>query len=82
MRLITGAMRLLSKRCVAEQLTLVFFLELFGIWLPLLYHGVYGLYMAYQSPEQRDQYGYFRNWMFISADDRRDHLHLRRLARL
>ncbi|GFR39027.1 succinate dehydrogenase cytochrome B558 [Insulibacter thermoxylanivorax] len=47
-----------------NSLPLVFFLELFGIWLPLLYHGVYGLYMAYQSRNNVTNYGYFRNWMF------------------
>jgi succinate dehydrogenase / fumarate reductase cytochrome b subunit len=48
-----------------QSLPLVFFLELFGIWLPLLYHGVYGLYMAYQSRNNVTRYGYFRNWMFL-----------------
>lgn len=48
-----------------QSLPLVFFLELFGIWLPLLYHGVYGLYMAYQSRNNVTNYGYFRNWMFM-----------------
>jgi len=45
-------------------LPLVFFLELFGIWLPLLYHGVYGLYVAFQSNSNVSRYGYFRNLMF------------------
>jgi len=48
-----------------NSLPLIFFLELFGIWLPLLYHGVYGLYMAYQSRNNVTGYGYFRNWMFL-----------------
>jgi len=46
-------------------LPLVFFLELFGIWLPLLYHGVYGLYVAYQSKNNVSSYGYGRNVMFM-----------------
>ena len=45
-------------------LPLVFFLELFGIWLPLLYHGVYGLYVAYQARHNTNNFSYFRNWMF------------------
>ena len=48
-----------------QGLPLVFFLELFGIWLPLLYHGVYGLYVAFQSKNNVQRYGYFRNWMFM-----------------
>lgn len=47
-----------------NSLPLIFFLELFGIWLPLLYHGVYGLYVAFQSRNNVNRYGYFRNVMF------------------
>jgi succinate dehydrogenase / fumarate reductase, cytochrome b subunit len=47
-----------------HDLPLVLFLEIFFIWLPLLYHGVYGLYVAFQSNSNTSQYGYFRNWMF------------------
>ncbi|UVI31763.1 succinate dehydrogenase cytochrome b558 subunit [Paenibacillus spongiae] len=45
-------------------LPLVFFLELFGIWLPLLFHGVYGLYIAYQSNLNTGRFQYGRNWAF------------------
>ncbi|SDX22293.1 succinate dehydrogenase cytochrome b558 subunit [Paenibacillus sp. CF384] len=47
-----------------NDLPLVFFLELFGIWLPLLFHGVYGLYVAYQSNVNTGQFKYGRNWAF------------------
>lgn len=47
-----------------NSLPLVFALELFGIWLPLLYHGIYGLYVAYTARNNPTNYGYFRNWMF------------------
>lgn len=47
-----------------NSLPLVFALELFGIWLPLLYHGVYGLYVAYTARNNPKSYGFFRNWMF------------------
>lgn len=46
-------------------LPLVFFLELFGIWLPLLYHGVYGLYMAYTSRYNGGNHNYGRNIAFM-----------------
>lgn len=46
-------------------LPLVLFLEIFGVWLPLLYHAVYGLYVAYQARNNVSQYGYFRNQMFL-----------------
>ncbi|GAA3408834.1 succinate dehydrogenase cytochrome b558 subunit [Paenibacillus hodogayensis] len=47
-----------------NSLPLVFFLELFGIWLPILYHGIYGLFVAFQSRSNVSNYGYFRNLMF------------------
>jgi len=49
-----------------NDLPLVFFLELFGIWLPLLFHGVYGLYVAYQSNINTGQFKYGRNWAFAA----------------
>lgn len=48
-----------------NDLPLVLFLEIFGIWIPLLYHAVYGLYVAYQARNNVSQYGYFRNQMFL-----------------
>lgn len=47
-----------------NSLPLVFFLELFGIWLPLLYHGVYGLYIAYQAKPNLNRYNLERNWRY------------------
>ncbi|QGQ94846.1 succinate dehydrogenase [Paenibacillus psychroresistens] len=46
-------------------LPLVLLLEIVGVWLPLLYHGVYGLYIAYTARNNVSQYGYFRNIMFM-----------------
>ncbi|HEX7057387.1 MAG TPA: succinate dehydrogenase [Bacilli bacterium] len=47
-----------------HHLPFLFFLELFLVWLPLLYHGIYGLYMTYQSQINVGRYGYYRNWMY------------------
>ncbi|MBO9609842.1 MAG: succinate dehydrogenase cytochrome b558 subunit [Paenibacillaceae bacterium] len=47
-----------------NRLPLVLALEIVGIWLPLLYHGVYGLYVAYTARNNVSHYGYFRNVMF------------------
>ncbi|MGF7047098.1 succinate dehydrogenase / fumarate reductase cytochrome b subunit [Paenibacillus sp. DS2015] len=46
-------------------LPLVLFMEMFLIWLPLLYHGVYGLYIAYQSNPNVGNYKYERNWRYL-----------------
>jgi succinate dehydrogenase / fumarate reductase cytochrome b subunit len=48
-----------------NSLPLVLLLEIVGIWLPLLYHAVYGLYVAYQSRNNVSNYSYFRNQMFM-----------------
>ncbi|WP_442603368.1 succinate dehydrogenase cytochrome b558 subunit [Paenibacillus sp. KN14-4R] len=48
-----------------NSLPLVLLLEIFGIWLPLLYHAVYGLYVAYTAKNNVTNYGYFRNHMFL-----------------
>jgi succinate dehydrogenase / fumarate reductase cytochrome b subunit len=47
-----------------HNMPLVFFLELFIIWLPILFHGIYGLYLAYQSEINVGRYPYARNWAF------------------
>ncbi|PWV87846.1 succinate dehydrogenase subunit C [Paenibacillus cellulosilyticus] len=49
-----------------NDLPLVYFLEIFGIFLPLLFHGVYGLYMAYQSNMNAGRFSYGRNWAFVA----------------
>ncbi len=46
-------------------LPFVLLLEIFGIWLPILFHGVYGVYIAFQSRNNVGSYGYHRNYMFM-----------------
>lgn len=41
-------------------------LEIFGIYLPLLFHGIYGLYVAYQSNSNTGRFQYGRNWAFTA----------------
>lgn len=48
-----------------ESLPLKIFLETFFIFLPLLYHAIYGLYIAFQAKHNVGSYGYFRNMMFL-----------------
>ncbi|WP_240421203.1 succinate dehydrogenase cytochrome b558 subunit [Paenibacillus periandrae] len=47
-----------------NSLPLLPFLEIFGIYLPILFHGIYGLYMAYLSKLNSVQYKFSRNWAF------------------
>jgi succinate dehydrogenase / fumarate reductase cytochrome b subunit len=44
---------------------LIFFLEVFVIYLPLLYHTIYGLYIMAYSRQNAIGYSYYRNWAFL-----------------
>ncbi len=48
-----------------HELPLVLLLEIVGIWIPLAYHAIYGLYVAYTARNNVSNYGYFRNQMFF-----------------
>lgn len=40
-------------------------LEVVIIYLPLLFHAIYGLYIAFTAKNNVSGYGFFRNWMFF-----------------
>jgi succinate dehydrogenase / fumarate reductase, cytochrome b subunit len=42
----------------------VFYLELFGIWLPILYHALYGFYIWFRGESNATDYPWTGNWMF------------------
>ncbi|OZM57901.1 succinate dehydrogenase [Lottiidibacillus patelloidae] len=48
-----------------ENLPFRYFLEIFLIFIPLLYHAIYGIYIAFQAKNNVTNYGFFRNWMFV-----------------
>ena len=48
-----------------EGLPFLIFLEIFLIYLPLLFHSIYGIYIAFQATNNVSRYGYFRNMMFF-----------------
>jgi succinate dehydrogenase / fumarate reductase cytochrome b subunit len=48
-----------------EKLPFRHFLEIFIIFLPLLFHAIYGLYIAFTAQNNVSRYNYFRNWMFM-----------------
>jgi len=39
-------------------------LELFGIWLPILYHAIYGFYIWYRGESNVHEYPWAGNWMY------------------
>ncbi len=47
------------------NLPFVLFLEWFVIYLPLMFHAFYGVYIAFTAKNNVQRYGTFRNWMFM-----------------
>ncbi len=41
------------------------FVEIFGIFLPLLFHSVYGIFISAEARPNAVNYGYGRNWFYI-----------------
>ena len=48
------------------SLPLVFGLELFGIWLPILFHALYGFYIWYRGEMNVADYPWTGNWMYTA----------------
>jgi succinate dehydrogenase / fumarate reductase, cytochrome b subunit len=46
------------------SLPLVLILELFGIWLPILFHALYGFYIWYRGETSVGEYPWTGNWMY------------------
>ncbi len=46
------------------NLPLVFFLELFGIWIPIAFHALYGFYIWYRGEGNTASYPWSGNWMY------------------
>ena len=48
------------------SLPLVEALELFGIWLPILFHALYGIYIWYRGEGNVGEYPWTGNWMYTA----------------
>ncbi|MEW9500604.1 succinate dehydrogenase cytochrome b558 subunit [Jeotgalibacillus marinus] len=48
-----------------ESLPFRLLLEIFIIFLPLYFHALYGVYIAFTAKNNPKRYGTFRNWMFV-----------------
>ena len=48
-----------------ESLPYLYFLEVALIALPMLFHGVYGVYYAFLGSINSNRYSYARNWMYL-----------------
>ena len=47
-----------------NSLPLTLYLEIFGIWLPILFHGGYGFYIWYRGKSNLIHYPWEGNWMY------------------
>lgn len=48
-----------------ESLPYLLLAEIILIYLPILFHAIYGVYIAFQAKNNVNRYGFFRNWMFF-----------------
>ncbi len=48
-----------------HHLPFLLFIEIFGIFLPLLFHSVYGIVISAESRSNALNYGYGRNWLYV-----------------
>ncbi|HSI68423.1 MAG TPA: succinate dehydrogenase cytochrome b558 subunit [Planococcus sp. (in: firmicutes)] len=48
------------------NLPFVYFLEVFVIYIPLMFHAFYGLYIAFTSKHNVGKYSYMRNILFMA----------------
>ena len=48
-----------------ENLPFRYLLEIFIIFLPILFHAIYGLYIAFTAKNNVSNHGHLRNWLFF-----------------
>jgi len=63
---ITGPDAYARQVSFLANLPLVFFLELFGIWLPIAFHALYGFYIWYRGDGNTIEYPWTGNWMYTA----------------
>src|SRR5699024_9626477 len=60
-----GEERCNTAACFMGSLPCVLVLEIFVIYLPILFHAVLGVYIVFVTKSNTTRYGFFRNWMFL-----------------
>lgn len=63
---ITGPDAYARQVSFLANLPLVFFLELFGIWIPILFHALYGFYIWFRGDGNVGEYPWTGNWMYTA----------------
>jgi succinate dehydrogenase / fumarate reductase cytochrome b subunit len=60
-----GAGAFNSAASAMESLPYLLFLEVIMIYLPILFHAVFGVYIAFTAKNNVGNFSFFRNWMFV-----------------
>ena len=63
---ITGPDAYARQVSFLANLPLVFFLELFGIWLPIAFHALYGFYIWFRGDGNTMEYPWTGNWIYTA----------------
>ncbi len=48
-----------------HHLPFLFLIEVFGIFIPLVYHSVYGIFISFEAKPNVLNYGFARNWLYL-----------------
>jgi succinate dehydrogenase / fumarate reductase cytochrome b subunit len=48
-----------------QSIPYIIFIEVLGIFIPLIFHGVYGLVITYEAKPNVLAYNYGRNWLYL-----------------
>lgn len=61
---LTGAADFNSAVKDLQSIPYILFVEIFGIFIPLIYHAVYGLFITFEMRPNNLNYPYPRNWFY------------------
>jgi succinate dehydrogenase / fumarate reductase cytochrome b subunit len=61
---LTGARDFNNAVADLQSIPYIIFVEVIGIFIPLIYHAVYGLFITYEARPNNLHYPYPRNWFY------------------
>jgi len=62
---INGAAAFNKKVQEIQEIPYLLFIEIFGIFVPLIFHSVYGILISSEAKNNVLSYGYARNWFYV-----------------
>ena len=64
-KIITGSQMFNEAVADLQSIPHIVFIEVLGIFIPLIYHAVYGLIITYEGRPNVGSYDYGRNWLYF-----------------